>query len=50
LFIILWSATQFYADFEVLACDALESRRLKLSDYEAAARAIVQTVLRGLRP
>jgi TetR/AcrR family transcriptional regulator len=50
LFIILWSATQFYADFEALACDALESRRLKLSDYEAAARAIVQTVLRGLRP
>jgi TetR/AcrR family transcriptional regulator len=50
LFIILWSATQFYADFEPLACDALESRRLKLSDYEAAARTIVQTVLRGLRP
>jgi TetR/AcrR family transcriptional regulator len=50
LFIILWSATQFYADFETLACDALESRHIKISDYEAAARTIVQTVLRGLKP
>ena len=50
LFIILWSATQFYADFETLACDALESRRLTLKDYEAAAGAIVATVLRGLQP
>jgi TetR/AcrR family transcriptional regulator len=49
LFIVLWSATQFYADFETLACDALEARRLKVSDYESAARTIVQTVLRGLQ-
>jgi AcrR family transcriptional regulator len=50
LFIMLWSATQFYADFEPLACDALETPRLKKSDYESAARTIVQTVLRGLQP
>jgi TetR/AcrR family transcriptional regulator len=50
LFIILWSATQFYADFETLACDALEKPRLRSSDYEDAARTIVQTVLRGLQP
>ena len=50
LFIMLWSATQFYADFETLACDALESSRLKVSDYDAAARTIVATTLRGLQP
>ena len=49
LFIILWSATQFYADFETLACDALETPRLKVNDYNSAARTIVETVLRGLR-
>jgi TetR/AcrR family transcriptional regulator len=49
LFIMLWSATQFYADFEPLVCDALEVRRLAASDYESAARTIVQTVLRGLQ-
>jgi TetR/AcrR family transcriptional regulator len=50
LFIILWSTTQFYADFEILACDALEAPRLKRRDYETAARTIVETVLRGLLP
>ncbi|MDR3474959.1 MAG: TetR family transcriptional regulator C-terminal domain-containing protein [Devosia sp.] len=50
LFIMLWSSTQFYADFETLACDALDSPRLRLADYEAAAHTIVETVLRGLLP
>jgi AcrR family transcriptional regulator len=50
LFIILWSATQFYADFDILAADALGTSRLKSADYAAAARAIVETVLHGLRP
>jgi TetR/AcrR family transcriptional regulator len=50
LFIILWSTTQFYADFEILARDALEAPRLKRGDYEAAAKTIVETVLRGLLP
>ncbi len=49
LFVLLWSATQFYADFEPLVCDALEVRRLAGRDYESAARTIVQTVLRGLQ-
>jgi len=49
LFIMLWSSTQFYADFEPLVCDALEVRRLAGRDYEAAARTIVQTVLYGLQ-
>jgi len=49
LFIMLWSATQFYADFEPLACDALETPRLKKNDYDSAAHTIVQTVLRGLQ-
>jgi TetR/AcrR family transcriptional regulator len=50
LFIILWSATQFYTDFETLACDALETPRLGVADYRAAAHTIVETVLRGLQP
>jgi TetR/AcrR family transcriptional regulator len=50
LFILLWSATQFYGDFEPLACDALGTKRLRAADYETAARTITETVLRGLRP
>ena len=38
------------ADFEILASDALEQSRLKRGDYEAAAKTIVETVLRGLLP
>jgi TetR/AcrR family transcriptional regulator len=47
LFIILWASTQFYADFEVLAGNALETRRIRRRDYEAAAETIVGIVLRG---
>lgn len=48
LFIMLWSATQFYGDFEPLARDALNSRRLSAAHYEQAARTITETVLHGL--
>lgn len=48
LFIMLWSATQFYADFDPLACDALGKSRLKAEDYDNAARTITETVLRGI--
>jgi AcrR family transcriptional regulator len=48
LFIMLWAATQFYADFEPLACDALGKNRLKAEDYDNAARTITETVLRGI--
>ena len=50
LFIMLWAATQFYADFEPLAADALGKSRLKLENYDAAATTICQTVLRCILP
>ncbi|RYG87935.1 MAG: hypothetical protein EON58_20340 [Alphaproteobacteria bacterium] len=45
---ILWSSTQFYADFDKLACDALETTRLTAADLETAAQTIVQTVIGSL--
>ncbi|MEN5279282.1 TetR/AcrR family transcriptional regulator [Brucella sp. TWI432] len=48
LFILLWSATQFYVEFEALACDALDTIELTEADYENAAKTITQTILRGL--
>lgn len=47
VFIMLWGATQFYADFEVLACDALAIKRLTKKDFDEAAVAITAIVLRG---
>lgn len=48
LFILLWSATQFYVEFEALACDALDVSALKEADYAKAAKTITETILRGL--
>ena len=48
LFIMLWAATQFYADFEPVAADGLGKSRLKVEDYDLAARTITETVLRGI--
>lgn len=48
LFIILWSATQYYADFEPLAALTLDARKLGPSHYKAAAETIVATVLAGI--
>lgn len=50
LFILLWSATQFYADFEPLAGDALNTGKLTARHYELAARTIVGTILDGVSP
>lgn len=50
LFIMLWSATQFYGDFEPLARDALHAKRLTGQDYTDAAHTILHTVLHGLTP
>jgi AcrR family transcriptional regulator len=50
LFIMLWAATQFYADFEPAAADGLRKSRLKSEDYEAAAVTITETILRGILP
>jgi hypothetical protein len=48
LFILLWSATQFYVEFEALACDALDVSQLGEDDYAKAAKTITETILRGL--
>jgi TetR/AcrR family transcriptional regulator len=46
-FILLWSATQFYAEFDPMARMALETGRLGTADYAEAAMAITNIVLRG---
>jgi TetR/AcrR family transcriptional regulator len=50
LFIMLWAATQFYAEFGALACDALKKNRLKSEDFEVAAQTIINCVLDGILP
>ena len=46
-FIMLWSATQFYADFGALAADVLEKRRLTRKDFDAAAETMTRVILDG---
>ena len=46
-FIMLWSATEFYADFGVIAADVLEKRQLTRKDFDAAAETITQVILDG---
>lgn len=50
LLIMLWATTQFYADFEPVVRDALGNRKLKVADFDAAARCITETILVGLMP
>ncbi len=47
LFIMLWASTQYYADFDVLARNALVSKRLSAGDYDRAAETITRVVLKG---
>lgn len=47
LFFVIWAATQTYADFEVQVQAILGRRRLKSSDYEAAADFITTLVFKG---
>ena len=49
-FMMLWSATQFYADFGSLAADTLGKRRLTRHDYARAAETITAVVLDGCGP
>ena len=49
-FMMLWSATQFYAAFGSLAADTLGKRWLTRRDYAAAAQTITSVVLDGCRP
>ncbi len=46
-FIMLWSATQFYADFGMLAADVLNRRRLTHKDFDAAAETMTRVILDG---
>ena len=41
LFVMLWSTTQFYADFAPMAATTLEVPRLRKSDFAEAARQII---------
>jgi AcrR family transcriptional regulator len=47
LFILLWAATQFYADFGVMAEKALNTNRISGSDYAVAAETLIAIILRG---
>ena len=46
-FIMLWSATEFYADFGATAADVLQKRRLTRRDFDAAAETITRVILDG---
>ena len=46
-FIMLWSATQFYADFGMLAADVLNRRQLTRQDFDAAAETMTRVILDG---
>ena len=47
LFILLWASTQFYADFDVMAKNALATRRVSARDFDTAAAMITRVVLKG---
>ncbi|MCP4383541.1 MAG: TetR family transcriptional regulator [Hyphomicrobiales bacterium] len=47
LFTMLWASTQYYADFDVLARNHLQTRRLSATDYDRAAETLVAVVLKG---
>ncbi len=47
LFIMLWSATQFYADYGFVAARTLDKQRLTRKDFATAAETIAETVLHG---
>ncbi|RWX81531.1 TetR family transcriptional regulator [Neorhizobium lilium] len=49
-FIMLWGATQFYSDFEPLACDALHRKTISAEDYHVAAETIVNSIVGGVIP
>jgi len=49
-FILLWSATQFYGDFEAVAAPVLDRARLTKADFAAAAETITKTILAGCLP
>ncbi|MGO4842860.1 TetR family transcriptional regulator C-terminal domain-containing protein [Rhizobiaceae sp. 2RAB30] len=44
---LLWSATQFYGDFEAIAAPVLDKSRLTKTDFAVAADTITKTILAG---
>lgn len=48
--IMLWAATQFYADFSTVAAVTLEKKHLTASDFEAARTTIVDIILNSCLP
>jgi AcrR family transcriptional regulator len=49
LFIMLWATTQFYADSDILAANALDTRRLGRRHFDKAAAVLTAIVLKGCR-
>lgn len=47
LFVMLWSSTQFYSDFEVWVANALGTQRVTQKDFDFAARQITAVILKG---
>ncbi|MCB1486285.1 MAG: TetR family transcriptional regulator C-terminal domain-containing protein [Bauldia sp.] len=47
LFVMLWASTQYYADFEILARNALGPGKITPADYDQAAETITRIVLKG---
>ena len=50
LLIMLWAATEFYADHESVVTMVLRKKKLKQTDFELAAETIADTVLSCLLP
>ena len=48
LFIMLWAATQFYADFNAVVCNVLGVKRLTRTHFDDAAACITAVTLHGL--
>ena len=49
LFIMLWAATQFYADFSSVVCNVLGAKRLTRAHFEEAAACISSIAIEGLK-
>jgi TetR/AcrR family transcriptional regulator len=47
LFILLWGSTQFYADFDAMVENMLDTKRLTRRQLSLAADTIVHVVLQG---
>ncbi|NOZ33383.1 MAG: TetR family transcriptional regulator [Alphaproteobacteria bacterium] len=46
-FMMLWGATEYYANFSILATETLEKQKLGKKDFEAAHATIMKTIIHG---